>query len=323
MKHPNLRLAALLLGISLTAGLLSHGLSALAIGTSETIPREIPYHGVLYEDGDPVNGKLTMTFSVFDGVDATAALWSESHAVKVTRGRFSVELGASHTTTGWAAGADDLYVEVAVKTPDGETVTLPHRRRLVSAPAAILSTTANTGSLGPELRLTSTAKIGSSDDDAPIVVRDGDGHMLKIDGNQLESDTTLSLQKRSGMGVTAKGDLDVGSGDVYLYSTNGVGGLAFELLNNGDLRINPDGAFAETVFDSDFTRVDSFVGLEASTWRSSDQSHTLSSSVDAQSNFECPDDQLVVGGRFEGNYSGAKAVYALTCGAISIAVAVE
>jgi|GEM_PF-2021778 len=310
-----LRPVALLLVISVGAALLSRGISALALPTSETITDQIPYHGVLYLDGEAVSGRLSMTFSIYDGADATSATWTESHHVQVVAGRFSAKLGGSEDISAWAQAADDLYVEVAIKTPSGETVTLPHRRRLLSAPGAIVSEAFTATTLRGEVRLESASKSSGSDDDAPVIIRDADGHLLKIDGNQLDSDTTLHLNRRSNLGVEVGGEIDVTSGDLYMYASNGVGGLALYMRSNGTLEVNPNGDFTKIVLDSAFTRTGYLKGLDPVGQSSAGcfDKDLVEQIGTGTADYDCQNDAYIKGGRFEGDYDDGKAVKSRRC----------
>ena len=58
------------------------------------IPEEINYQGYLTDfDGVPIEGTVTMVFSLYDVSTGGAAVWSESQMVSVSGGIYSVTLG--------------------------------------------------------------------------------------------------------------------------------------------------------------------------------------------------------------------------------------
>lgn len=101
--------------------------------TGERIPRQIPYRGVLEQNGAPVDGVvLPMTFALYDAPEAGTLLWTEDHAsVAVQGGRFSVALGEFTAIPAILFAQSNLYLQVTVS---GSL--LQGRQRLFSVPYA-------------------------------------------------------------------------------------------------------------------------------------------------------------------------------------------
>ena len=103
---------------------------------TESVPRALPYEGVLAVDGVPLSGTLEVTFRLWGGparVDAEVALYEETLQVQFVNGRFSVLLGQAQQGLANAIfDADALYVGITV----GGT-TLRGRQRIVPVPYAL------------------------------------------------------------------------------------------------------------------------------------------------------------------------------------------
>ena len=103
---------------------------------TESVPRALPYEGVLAVDGVPLNGTLRVTFRLWGAPAAVAgevALYEETLPVPFVNGRFSVLLGQAQQGLANAIfDADALYVGITV----GGT-TLRGRQRIVPVPYAL------------------------------------------------------------------------------------------------------------------------------------------------------------------------------------------
>ncbi|GEM_PF-1624314 len=107
-------------------------------------PPVLTHQGRLLDATDqPVNGTVTLIYSIFDAPAGGAPLWTEDHAsVPVSDGLFTVELGAAVPLStdlfsgGGGGGGGALYLQVQVA---GEPPMTP-RIRLGSAPFAVSST---------------------------------------------------------------------------------------------------------------------------------------------------------------------------------------
>ncbi len=61
---------------------------------NDNIPNKIPFQGRLTDDsGNPIDGIMNITFALYDAETSGIALWSETQAVNITNGLFSVVLG--------------------------------------------------------------------------------------------------------------------------------------------------------------------------------------------------------------------------------------
>ena len=84
----NIYVASLLCLIYLTAGIVTPGFTQ--------VPKKINYQGVLTDSlGVPVDGIFQMIFAIYDVATDVSPLWSETRAVDVTNGKYSVMLGGS------------------------------------------------------------------------------------------------------------------------------------------------------------------------------------------------------------------------------------
>ena len=103
---------------------------------TESVPRALPYEGVLAVDGVPLNGELQVTFRLWGApapVAGEVALYEETQDVPFVNGRFSVLLGQAQQGLANAIfDADALYVGITV----GGT-TLRGRQRIVPVPYAL------------------------------------------------------------------------------------------------------------------------------------------------------------------------------------------
>lgn len=104
---------------------------------TDSLPRAIPYEGRLSVDGVPLNGDVSVTFTLWSSSAGDDALYSETRVVHFVRGDFSVLLGASapgndQRVPDAVFDGDDLYLGIAL----GNTV-LPGRQRIVPVAHAL------------------------------------------------------------------------------------------------------------------------------------------------------------------------------------------
>ena len=71
--------------------------TVISVSVYGAVPPEINYQGYLRDvDGNPINGPVKMTFSIYDVTSGGTALWTETHTdVDVTDGVYSVVLGSA------------------------------------------------------------------------------------------------------------------------------------------------------------------------------------------------------------------------------------
>jgi hypothetical protein len=78
------------------------------------LPQTLNYQGSLADSiGDPVNGTVDMTFSLYSTETGGTALWTETQSVPVTEGVFNVRLGAVVPLVPWLFN-NRVYLGVAV-----------------------------------------------------------------------------------------------------------------------------------------------------------------------------------------------------------------
>jgi hypothetical protein len=58
-------------------------------------PEFINYQGRLKQNGEPVNGNIDITFSIYEVESGGTTLWSEIQTVAVNAGIFNVQLGTA------------------------------------------------------------------------------------------------------------------------------------------------------------------------------------------------------------------------------------
>lgn len=86
-------------------------------------PELVPYRGALFQDGEPVDGPVSVVFRLFDGPEAEPPLWEETHeAVQVYRGRFLALLGGTSADSALALAAavraaGETWLSVALLVP--------------------------------------------------------------------------------------------------------------------------------------------------------------------------------------------------------------
>ena len=102
--------------------------------SAQTTPQLISYQGSLAdEQGQPISGTKTITFSIFMTNTGGTALWREVHPdVAVSNGAFSLQLGSKTPFSDTLFSNANRYLEMEI---DG--VTLSPRQRFTSAPYAL------------------------------------------------------------------------------------------------------------------------------------------------------------------------------------------
>jgi|GEM_PF-3808977 len=210
------------------------------------IPQLINYQGFLADStGTPVNGSLSMVFSIYDDSTGGVPVWMESHgSVSVFEGRFNVLLGSINPLEASVFDESDRYLGLAV---NGDPEMQP-RARISSTPY-----TYNAGSVASSSG-GSVLLVGSASDTVQVdpysgyafrVTNDSGDERLIIEAND-EEGSTISIKNPNGRYMT------LGSGDstVCIYGMDG-GERVIIGMEAGD-RI--DGGGAVSVYD-DSTRL--------------------------------------------------------------------
>ncbi len=83
------------------------------------VPRLLNYQARLNEaDGSPVNGALSMVFSIHESAGGSTVLWQEGSTVDVADGIFSVMLGGQSALPSDLFNGDDAWLEIEVEGED-------------------------------------------------------------------------------------------------------------------------------------------------------------------------------------------------------------
>ena len=113
-------------------------LLALLLLLAATLPlagqtNVISYQGYLAQDGTPVDGERSLTFTIYTRLQGGTNLWSETHDnVSVNQGVFTVLLGSTVSLDSVNFGTRACFIAVTV---DG--VELTPRQQIASAPSAL------------------------------------------------------------------------------------------------------------------------------------------------------------------------------------------
>jgi hypothetical protein len=97
------------------------------------IPSQIPFQGRLTDDlGNPINGIMNITFSLYDAETEGIAIWSETQAVNIENGLFSVKLGSLSPLSADDFSDSERWIAIVV---DADSEMTP-RTKLASVPYA-------------------------------------------------------------------------------------------------------------------------------------------------------------------------------------------
>ncbi|HET8948829.1 MAG TPA: hypothetical protein VFQ07_17755, partial [Candidatus Polarisedimenticolia bacterium] len=118
------------------------GLPALVVTASAAVPSVINYQGRLTDNTpqqNPVNGTLTLDFSIWDALVGGSSLWNETQSVQVTSGLFNAMLGqVTPIPPSVFGGGAERYLEIHVS---GEP--LSPRQRIAATPFANVAASAD------------------------------------------------------------------------------------------------------------------------------------------------------------------------------------
>ena len=202
--------------------------------TTDSVPRALPYSGVLEFNGEPVHATgdeaVWIRFALYDGDEAQEAIYAQAMAVEVYAGRFTVAIGPVDDE-GVAIeevirGADDLTLGMTLLGDDpddpSDDVALANRQRLMATPYALWTTSAT------NFTVASTLTVGG---DVQL-----NGGTLDLGGGTLRGaetahiDDAVHLAERPAM-VHAEGDV---------LGLNPGGGFTGGALLDGNARIDGD-----------------------------------------------------------------------------------
>jgi hypothetical protein len=172
---------ALILGVGMSLAVNALG----AAGVASTSPSPITFTGRLSTSSGPVNGTVSVTFTVYDALVGGASHWTDTISLSANNGLVFAQLGtASNPLDGTVFAGTPRFLEIIVGNE-----TLSPRLPLGSAPYSIRATTADSadtlGTLTPGQVVTRvTAGAGLSDG--------GSGGMvsLSVDTSTVQSRVT-------------------------------------------------------------------------------------------------------------------------------------
>ncbi|MFO0748152.1 MAG: hypothetical protein U1F43_21210 [Myxococcota bacterium] len=313
------------------AALVSFRAAADGNPSTDDLPRLMPFAGTLEKGGVGYSGQVDMTFVVYDSATGTTPLWSETQTVTVYRGAFSVLLGSKAGTAALSAAVESaasLWVGASLTTSSG-TVVLNGRKRIVPVPYAMLTTAATGVSAGGQLVLESTVAMASDGASGPLTITDSNGDRLTLDGNDIDSQNELWLDKENTKAVFVGGDVTVG-GDTISFSSSkdtlvhdSGDSLHFDALPGPDL-----GTVERTEFQNPVTVNGDVTGLQTTFTQDNDGGTGDCTDYDLQANdgsdllyYFCGGGRVWVGGKFQGIVgNNAKAIQVMRCCAPKVTV---
>jgi hypothetical protein len=198
----------------LTIGLITL-LGVLLAGCASGLFPQFTYQGVLTDAaGNPLDGSVSITYSIYKSSTGGTAIYSESETVTVTDGRFDSIVGPSTVTAGLSPEdlSQPLWIEIQID--DGTyDETLSPRQKLYGAPYAftlmpgsVISSTMNTSYETYGINAVTTIQNEQTTDPIPA---------LRVVGD-------LELVNPSLASASARlySEMDVTGSDLYMYSND-------------------------------------------------------------------------------------------------------
>jgi hypothetical protein len=221
-------------------------LSIMVLSTRAQIPELVNYQGLLSDSaGTPINGSVSMVFSIYADSSGGNAIWTETHnSIAVVEGKFSVLLGSVDPLGDSIFDDSNRYLGIAVS---GDPEMQP-RTRISSAPYANITSSIKSSSGGTILLVGPASDTVQVDPYSGYAFRmtndDGDERML-IEANDPEG-PTISIKNPNGRYIT------LGSGDstVCIHGSDGNMRVMIGIEAGGRI----DGGGAVSVYD-DSTRL--------------------------------------------------------------------
>jgi len=199
--------------------------------SSRAVPDLIDYQGKLTDsDGNPIEGTVSITFSIYDVEIGGAALWTETqNAVEVSDGLFHILLGSETAFPEDLFNESSLWIGINV---DGDGEMTP-RCRIASVPFAIQS-----GTSAPDddwtidgdnvYRETGNVGIGNNDPEYPLDIvgyvtvepYEGSGSYARFSSASFKSQLLFHDGTAYTIAIKSSGDTYFNGGDVGIGVTN-------------------------------------------------------------------------------------------------------
>ena len=212
-------------------------------------PQVIPYDGVIEFDGIPVNGTVTLRFTLSDmapggDVDRGEFIWQSVEEVEIYSGRFSLSLGAGEIPLPDAVFLHTaLYLAIDVESAAGEWVELSGAQQIQPAPYSYLSASAEDFDVVGALDVEGESRF------ADQIVLDGTGERCIRFQDDTDGDTTLcaadSSYPSTGVTIRARRNPDSGNPIFRVLSQGGAERLVVE--HEGEVSIVNDLSVSGTV----------------------------------------------------------------------------
>jgi hypothetical protein len=185
---------------------------------NNNIPGQIPFQGRLADDlGNPINGIMNITFSLYEAETAGIALWSETQAVNIENGLFSLKLGSLSPLSADDFSDSERWIGIVV---DADSEMSP-RTKIASVPYAF--TDDDWSKNGNDLYFnTGRVAIGNSSGDTDLnvySVGDNEGITLQTDDNSFKQG--LRFRNSGGAYTWNMYRKDAGSNQANLIFANG------------------------------------------------------------------------------------------------------
>lgn len=155
-------------GTLLVGGLLFSAALAFAdnnVSTQTVVGSNIimPYDGFLMIDSSPITGSRTIKFELYDAAGGGSVVWSETQAVNIYNGRFSVGLGTASSLTNTILDAEKIWLAMTIIDTDAQgnaiEVELAGRQAIEPAPFAAWSANSADFNVGGNLDVAGAANI--------------------------------------------------------------------------------------------------------------------------------------------------------------------
>ncbi|MEO1270410.1 MAG: hypothetical protein AAFX99_20175, partial [Myxococcota bacterium] len=205
--------------------------------TTDDVPKQLPYQGVLEFNGEPLHATgedaVAVTFALYDGPDAMAPVYSQQLSIEVFSGRFTALIGPvddqGTPLTEVIRAADDLRLGMTllgdVNDPNDD-VEMTNRQRILPTPYALWSTSATAFTVATDLNVGGLVTAGgvraSAVETDALTVRGaslvlGTNHGIPVGSNTAQR--ALAHEAGDMLNINVGGDFEGGTridGDVTL-----------------------------------------------------------------------------------------------------------